>query len=394
MTTVDDRPDVRPAPSGRTDLAIVVEAVDNIMRILSPALSPPIGEITDFHSAHQALRFAWGVLDRVLEGDAESVEHAISATDLVDLTRRLRRAEDVVRRMDGGARTNSLDLVRETLGGFEGVQSVSQLAQECPRAISQLGFDRGMLSLVDKSIWTPVSAHSAQQPEWANELVMSGQDAPQDLVPSLPEFDLLRRARSILVTDVQQSPQVYEEVVRASQSRSYVAARVVSNGMLVGFMHADKFYNIADVDETDRSILGLFAEAFGYVLARAMVINHSSAIQSRLASLTAGITQVAGDLGHFDVNLVREDSGKLDVSTVRTGSADISVANCGLTRRELQVLQLMANGASNVEISARLYIAPGTVKSHSKHILRKLGAANRAEAVSRWFSNGAMTAGQ
>jgi DNA-binding NarL/FixJ family response regulator len=54
----------------------------------------------------------------------------------------------------------------------------------------------------------------------------------------------------------------------------------------------------------------------------------------------------------------------------------------------MQILQLMANGASNADIASRLYIANGTVKSHVKHVLRKLGAANRAEAVARWFNNG------
>jgi DNA-binding NarL/FixJ family response regulator len=56
-----------------------------------------------------------------------------------------------------------------------------------------------------------------------------------------------------------------------------------------------------------------------------------------------------------------------------------------LTRRELEVLELMASGASNAEIAQLLTIAVGTVKSHVKHILRKLRAANRAEAVSRYF---------
>jgi DNA-binding NarL/FixJ family response regulator len=53
-----------------------------------------------------------------------------------------------------------------------------------------------------------------------------------------------------------------------------------------------------------------------------------------------------------------------------------------LTRREIDVLKHMATGKTNAGIAARLVVSEGTVKSHVKHILRKLAAANRAEAVS------------
>ncbi|MCW3041660.1 MAG: LuxR family transcriptional regulator, partial [Solirubrobacterales bacterium] len=57
-----------------------------------------------------------------------------------------------------------------------------------------------------------------------------------------------------------------------------------------------------------------------------------------------------------------------------------------LTRRELEVMQLMADGDTNSAIAARLFVSEGTVKSHVKHILRKLRAKNRAEAVSRYVT--------
>jgi DNA-binding CsgD family transcriptional regulator/GAF domain-containing protein len=59
--------------------------------------------------------------------------------------------------------------------------------------------------------------------------------------------------------------------------------------------------------------------------------------------------------------------------------------DAALTRRELDVLRLMSGGRTNGQIARQLVIAEGTVKSHVKHILRKLDAANRAEAVSRWL---------
>jgi LuxR family transcriptional regulator, maltose regulon positive regulatory protein len=52
-----------------------------------------------------------------------------------------------------------------------------------------------------------------------------------------------------------------------------------------------------------------------------------------------------------------------------------------LTRRELEVLSLMGEGLSNIEIARRLYISPSTTKVHVHHILEKLRAKSRTEAV-------------
>ncbi|CAG0926356.1 serine/threonine-protein kinase PknK [Thermoflexales bacterium] len=54
-----------------------------------------------------------------------------------------------------------------------------------------------------------------------------------------------------------------------------------------------------------------------------------------------------------------------------------------LSERELEVLRLMARGASNQAIAGQLVITVGTVKSHINHILGKLEAHNRTEAVAR-----------
>jgi LuxR family maltose regulon positive regulatory protein len=54
-----------------------------------------------------------------------------------------------------------------------------------------------------------------------------------------------------------------------------------------------------------------------------------------------------------------------------------------LTERELEVLRLIAQGATNQEIAERLVITVGTVKSHINHVLGKLEAHNRTEAVAR-----------
>lgn len=55
----------------------------------------------------------------------------------------------------------------------------------------------------------------------------------------------------------------------------------------------------------------------------------------------------------------------------------------GLSQREMEVLQLIAQGKSNQEIARELVVAPGTVKAHTASIYRKLGASNRTEAAAR-----------
>ena len=52
-----------------------------------------------------------------------------------------------------------------------------------------------------------------------------------------------------------------------------------------------------------------------------------------------------------------------------------------LTPREREILQLLADGMSNADVAARLFISQETVKSHVRHILRKLEADTRTQAV-------------
>jgi ATP/maltotriose-dependent transcriptional regulator MalT len=52
-----------------------------------------------------------------------------------------------------------------------------------------------------------------------------------------------------------------------------------------------------------------------------------------------------------------------------------------LSAREIEVLQLVAEGASNGDIAARLHVTDATVKSHLVHVFSKLGVGSRTAAV-------------
>jgi DNA-binding NarL/FixJ family response regulator len=62
-----------------------------------------------------------------------------------------------------------------------------------------------------------------------------------------------------------------------------------------------------------------------------------------------------------------------------------------LSEREREVLDLIADGATNREIAATLYLSPHTVKEHTSALYRKLGARNRTEAVQRAQRIGVMS---
>lgn len=53
----------------------------------------------------------------------------------------------------------------------------------------------------------------------------------------------------------------------------------------------------------------------------------------------------------------------------------------GITRRELDILELMAQGLSNREIAEKLFVSENTVKTHSSRVFDKLGAKRRTQAV-------------
>ncbi|MDP9842093.1 response regulator [Streptosporangium lutulentum] len=64
-----------------------------------------------------------------------------------------------------------------------------------------------------------------------------------------------------------------------------------------------------------------------------------------------------------------------------------------LSRRELEVLGLIARGATNREVAAKLFVTEATVKTHLLHLFAKLGVNDRAAAVAAAYETGLLTPG-
>lgn len=70
-----------------------------------------------------------------------------------------------------------------------------------------------------------------------------------------------------------------------------------------------------------------------------------------------------------------------DTGNINELKDNILVNGESLTRREMEILQLMVKNYSNRQIAQKLFISEPTVKNHVSNILRKLGQSNRAGAV-------------
>jgi DNA-binding CsgD family transcriptional regulator len=252
--------------------------------------------------------------------------------------------------------------------------SAALIDNACDELVQRCGFHRAVLSKVESGGWKPLIMHnpSAERPDsWFSDWI--NQSVP--LVDSAPEAELLSRRRPSLVYDTANAPVYRPLVVQAGHSRSYVVAPLVHGSDVIGFLHTDHHPLPRRVDETDRDVLWAFADGFSHMHERAVLLERLRAHRDSVRDLFFGAVDRIDELCESGVEAARfNDDGGEGVRGQVGPSAE-------LTEREVEVFELMVTGASNHEIADQLVITEGTVKSHVKHILRKYGAVNRAQAI-------------
>jgi two-component system, NarL family, response regulator LiaR len=128
---------------------------------------------------------------------------------------------------------------------------------------------------------------------------------------------------------------------------------------------------------------GILITALKWTEYRFLVIEHSLEIYSALIAATFAI---------LGIWLGLKLTGKPVVKEVLIPANEVPAyapfipnqqkqADLSITRRELEVLELIARGMSNREIAAKLYVSENTVKTHSSRVFDKLGARRRTQAV-------------
>ena len=128
---------------------------------------------------------------------------------------------------------------------------------------------------------------------------------------------------------------------------------------------------------------GILIAGLRFIEYRWLVVEHSVEIYGGLVAAvfaTLGIWLGLKLTRHTETVVVREIMVQAPVDFVRD---DSKVESLGITPRELEILQLIAEGLSNKEIAERAFVSENTVKTHSSRLFEKLGARRRTLAVQR-----------
>jgi DNA-binding CsgD family transcriptional regulator len=268
------------------------------------------------------------------------------------------------------ASTRRLEACGDGLSRMRSMPTSGDLVDSaCREIVNRCEFGRVVLSRVDGGAWLPTTAHFADsESSWFAEWVGTGIALRGDT----PETRLLTERRPAAVYDTSSTPVHRQIIVESGQSSSYVVAPLIASGSVVGFLHADHFPASRQVDEVDRDVLWAFAEGFTRIHERMVLMERVRDQRSQVESV----------LGSALDRMDRMDpSPGADVLGVGGRMTARPETLADLTTREVEVLHLIVEGATNRAIGSRLVITEDTVKSHVKQILRKLGVANRAQAI-------------
>lgn len=259
----------------------------------------------------------------------------------------------------------------------------SELLERAPvEATAVLDLDRVLLSRIDNGLLIPQSLHSTTAREHGELDLDALGMAPVALEYPLTEGEILRRHRAQVVRHSELGPPGRRTYIDAVGWGDYVAAPVEVAGRAVGMLHGERREGppLADHDAVD---LGAFALCFGVVYERAVLRRRLRAQQQEMQRIASWAAARTADLSDRAVTL--QTDGRLGREAASSGAAGDHRLRNLLTRRELDVLELMVKGRTNGDIARELVVSQGTVKFHVKNILRKLHASNRAEATSRYL---------
>lgn len=268
-----------------------------------------------------------------------------------------------------------LDAVAALLADLRHVRDSHALERRlCDDAAATCGVTRVMLSRVEADAWRPWEVSGSADPDADRHFGTHLRGVRIAFATSVAEERARRELRPVTFDPAAGHGATPLPLV--GRTGSYVVLPLVGAEGLFGLLHADHHPAPRAASPVERDALWLLADGFSLLYERAVLGERLHAQQARIRRAAADVETGTGALLTSELGLDREaphDAAPPDAPAV----GELA----GLTRRQRDVAELLARGWGNAAIARDLVIAEGTVKTHVKAVMRKLGAATRAEAI-------------
>jgi DNA-binding CsgD family transcriptional regulator len=202
---------------------------------------------------------------------------------------------------------------------------------------------------------------------------------PIRLEPGSAEAELIRQAEGGRL-GTGQPPSLLADALGLEQ---FALGTVMPEDRVLALLVLDR--NDPPVGDDDRAAVQLFALLLALSVERLFLRARMKELSGELRHLTASALAVMHEALESPVTLPRDyGSGPVFPATFPAPQTSDQLREL-FTARELQIAAQMIAGRSNREIAAELHLSPETVKGYVARVLRKLGASNRVDAVSRYL---------
>ena len=260
------------------------------------------------------------------------------------------------------------------------------LVRACSEIIECTGFSRVMLSHVESEVWVPRVIYTRSQ-GFSNVC-----DNRITLGLSTVEAHACRSFDTIRVIDTEGDSRVSPELLKVFVTRSYAVAPIAPAGKIIGMLHVDHGASLKTVSTAEQRVLEFLAmdisQAYEWSVLVERVRLRKASIDNFLKDFEPNKKTIEGSENNTAAfSILSWESQERLVSSSRNNGAETEIKE-SLTHREREILSFVVQGWDNRSIAEELVLVEGTVKSHVKHLLRKYGAVNRSELISRCLQGG------